>query len=208
MVEGLFTETFRRATRQQATDGCSTPLPYQVALATEGPSMPVLLDVPTGLGKTAGAVLAWLWRRRISIRGPTCAPRHPEDLCIASLCGCSSSKLTARPGGGCENPESSGRPPNENRPNSDPCPTEISGNIQLPFICCWAAMKIRLGFVAGARRDPDWDAGHAPFPRSQSRLFRRTRAMAARIRLSEQRLCLGVRRNPDHGYGTRHQPAV
>ena len=67
MSEGLFTETFRRATRQQATDG-HTPLPYQVSLATDGHVMPVLLDVPTGLGKTAGAVLAWLWRRRFDPR--------------------------------------------------------------------------------------------------------------------------------------------
>jgi hypothetical protein len=67
MSEGLFTETFRRATRQQATDG-HTPLPYQVSLATDGHAMPVLLDVPTGLGKTAGAVLAWLWRRRFDPR--------------------------------------------------------------------------------------------------------------------------------------------
>src|ERR1017187_1941456 len=67
MSDSLFIETFRKATRQQATDG-HTPLPYQVNLATDGQAMPVLLDVPTGLGKTAGAVLAWLWRRRFDPR--------------------------------------------------------------------------------------------------------------------------------------------
>lgn len=39
------------------------PYPYQERLACAEP-FPELLDVPTGLGKTAAAVLAWLWRRR------------------------------------------------------------------------------------------------------------------------------------------------
>lgn len=39
------------------------PYPYQERLACEEP-FPELLDVPTGLGKTAAAVLAWVWRRR------------------------------------------------------------------------------------------------------------------------------------------------
>ena len=43
----------------------SSPYHYQTRLATdyEG-GLPSLLHVPTGLGKTAAAVLAWLWRRR------------------------------------------------------------------------------------------------------------------------------------------------
>jgi len=42
-----------------------SPYHYQTRLATdyEG-GLPSLLHVPTGLGKTAAAVLAWLWRRR------------------------------------------------------------------------------------------------------------------------------------------------
>ena len=43
-----------------ATDGCR-PYPYQQRLATDG--LPELLRVPTGAGKTAAAVLPWLWRR-------------------------------------------------------------------------------------------------------------------------------------------------
>lgn len=39
------------------------PFPYQEALATEK-APPRLLRIPTGLGKTAAIVLAWLWRRR------------------------------------------------------------------------------------------------------------------------------------------------
>jgi CRISPR-associated endonuclease/helicase Cas3 len=50
-----FPEFFRRATSND-------PFPYQVRLAT-AELLPELLDIPTGLGKTAAAVLAWLWRR-------------------------------------------------------------------------------------------------------------------------------------------------
>ena len=39
------------------------PFPYQERLAT-APEIPILLNVPTGAGKTAAAVLGWLWRRR------------------------------------------------------------------------------------------------------------------------------------------------
>ena len=45
-----------------ATDGYR-PFPFQVRFAT-GPSLPNLVKVPTGLGKTAMAVLGWLWRRQ------------------------------------------------------------------------------------------------------------------------------------------------
>lgn len=45
----------------EATD--STPYPYQIELAC-APELPELLDVPTGLGKTAAAILGWLFRRR------------------------------------------------------------------------------------------------------------------------------------------------
>lgn len=49
---------------QQATAGRS-PFPYQIQLAC-GSELPQLLDVPTGLGKTAAAILSWLFRRRRS----------------------------------------------------------------------------------------------------------------------------------------------
>lgn len=42
------------------------PFPYQERLATVGDTVPQLLNVPTGLGKTAAAVHAWLWRRRFA----------------------------------------------------------------------------------------------------------------------------------------------
>ncbi len=46
---------------QQATG--HAPYPFQIRFACD-PTWPALVDVPTGLGKTAMAVLGWLWRRR------------------------------------------------------------------------------------------------------------------------------------------------
>ena len=46
-----------------ATAGGS-PYPYQERLATDGATVSHLLNIPTGLGKTAAAVLSWVWRRR------------------------------------------------------------------------------------------------------------------------------------------------
>jgi CRISPR-associated endonuclease/helicase Cas3 len=64
----MFRELFTHAT-------CgSEPYPYQERLATVGDALPVLLDVPTGLGKTAAVLLAWIWRRRFaadSVRSQT-----------------------------------------------------------------------------------------------------------------------------------------
>lgn len=52
-----FTEFFKAATCGLAA------FPYQVALA-EIKELPWALNAPTGAGKTAAAVLGWLWRRR------------------------------------------------------------------------------------------------------------------------------------------------
>ena len=54
-----FEAMFRQAT------GNPVSLPYQKRLALEFP-FPTLLDVPTGLGKTAAAILAWVWQRRFA----------------------------------------------------------------------------------------------------------------------------------------------
>jgi len=51
-----FDEFFRQATKVE-----SCPYDYQRRLASD--AWPDLLDVPTGLGKTAAVVLAWLWKR-------------------------------------------------------------------------------------------------------------------------------------------------
>ena len=48
----------------RATNGAE-PYPYQERLATRA-EMPHLLSVPTGVGKTAAAVLSWLYRRRFA----------------------------------------------------------------------------------------------------------------------------------------------
>lgn len=47
----------------QAVGDNRQPYPYQERLAC-GPDLPELLDIPTGLGKTAAAILGWLFRRR------------------------------------------------------------------------------------------------------------------------------------------------
>ena len=51
-----FESLFRDATGYE-------PYPYQVAVATTG-TLPSVLSVPTGMGKTAAVLMAWLWRRR------------------------------------------------------------------------------------------------------------------------------------------------
>jgi len=54
-----FSKLFAKAT------GAAGPYPYQDCFAT-GQVLPQLLSVPTGVGKTATAVLGWLWRRRFA----------------------------------------------------------------------------------------------------------------------------------------------
>ncbi len=51
------------------------PFPYQVRVATEG-DLPDLIDAPTGAGKTAAVVLAWLWRRHFGPVGPEAVSRR------------------------------------------------------------------------------------------------------------------------------------
>ena len=47
-----------------ATEGLD-PYPYQTELATAS-ELPSLIEIPTGMGKTAAVILAWLYRRRFS----------------------------------------------------------------------------------------------------------------------------------------------
>ena len=55
----------------QAFDGAATPFAYQRALAQR--DWPDALIAPTGVGKTAAVVLAWLWKRATA---PETAPRR------------------------------------------------------------------------------------------------------------------------------------
>jgi CRISPR-associated endonuclease/helicase Cas3 len=52
-----FTTFFKQATK-------CTPFPYQGRLADPASTLPELLQVPTGTGKTAAVVLSWFWRRK------------------------------------------------------------------------------------------------------------------------------------------------
>jgi CRISPR-associated endonuclease/helicase Cas3 len=62
-----------------AMAGCR-PYPYQQRLATE--PLPELLRVPTGAGKTAAAVLPWLWRR---LTFPAADPQSTYDRLVYVL---------------------------------------------------------------------------------------------------------------------------
>ena len=66
---GSFADFFRAATAGP------DPYPYQVRFA-EAPTLPHLLRAPTGAGKTAAAVLGWLWR----LQNPEPFPNTPRRL--------------------------------------------------------------------------------------------------------------------------------
>ena len=58
MAFGTFAEMFEKATG-------NAPYPYQARMATAA-EIPSLVSVPTGLGKTAAAIVGWVWRRRLA----------------------------------------------------------------------------------------------------------------------------------------------
>ncbi len=58
-----YLEFFKQATRSEKAPAGLDPFPYQSRLVQK--DWPDLLDVPTGLGKTAAVVLAWLYKRRV-----------------------------------------------------------------------------------------------------------------------------------------------
>ena len=57
MAEYRFDQFWQTATGKEV----EAPFPYQLRLATR--AWPDLLKVPTGLGKTASVVLAWIYKR-------------------------------------------------------------------------------------------------------------------------------------------------
>jgi CRISPR-associated endonuclease/helicase Cas3 len=57
-----FNDFFRLAMTENAIE-VAVPYPYQCRLASD--PWPDLLDIPTGMGKTAAVTLAWVWKRRI-----------------------------------------------------------------------------------------------------------------------------------------------
>lgn len=76
MMELSYDEFFARAMSRDSVEGAAYP--YQRALATEA-ELPELVCVPTGCGKTAALVLAWLWRRLLHPDGDIRA-RTPRRL--------------------------------------------------------------------------------------------------------------------------------
>ncbi|MBI5329416.1 MAG: CRISPR-associated helicase Cas3' [Betaproteobacteria bacterium] len=57
-----FERFFQQATAMPESSGGISPYPYQSKLAES--DWPDLLNIPTGMGKTAAVTLAWLWKRR------------------------------------------------------------------------------------------------------------------------------------------------
>lgn len=74
----IYEDFFKRAYASEAK--AFAPYSYQKRLATQ--EWPDLLDVPTGLGKTAAVTLAWLWKRgwRLGSRANTPSSDTPRRL--------------------------------------------------------------------------------------------------------------------------------
>lgn len=68
----MFDNFFKLATSSSDEPQGRTPYPYQTAFAEDG-ELPDLLNVPTGVGKTATSILGWLYRRRTK---PESTPRR------------------------------------------------------------------------------------------------------------------------------------
>jgi CRISPR-associated endonuclease/helicase Cas3 len=71
-----YTHFFRTATGHE-------PYPYQIRLGQE--PWPKLLDIPTGMGKTAGVALAWAWKRGLRPGGE---PEKPDAYTPRRLVWC------------------------------------------------------------------------------------------------------------------------
>lgn len=67
-----YAEFFRHATRTVKQPNGLDPFAFQCRVAEE--PWPELIDVPTGMGKTAAVVLAWLWKRGWREGGREAAP--------------------------------------------------------------------------------------------------------------------------------------
>ena len=58
-----FKKFFEQATQTEKNPSGLSPYAYQVELATDD-SIPTILSIPTGCGKTEAAILSWLWHRK------------------------------------------------------------------------------------------------------------------------------------------------
>src|SRR5208282_1005723 len=58
-----FDKFFAKATSDAAHPNGREPFDYQRRLALDPKCQSRLIEIPTGLGKTAAVILAWLWNR-------------------------------------------------------------------------------------------------------------------------------------------------
>lgn len=85
----MFDKFFKQATSSVDEPHGRSPYPYQEVFAEDG-ELPDLLNVPTGVGKTATAILGWLYRRR---ERPESTPRRlvyclPMRTLVGQTCDC------------------------------------------------------------------------------------------------------------------------
>ncbi len=79
MQFSTFSEMFSEATKSEATK--FGPFPYQVAFA-QASDLPHLVRAPTGAGKTATAILGWLWRHRFATEEQRAATPRRLVYCL------------------------------------------------------------------------------------------------------------------------------
>ena len=141
MESKTFQQMFKDATKG------NQPFPYQITFAGAA-QLPELLNVPTGAGKTATAILGWLWRRcftgDLAVRAACRAAWF-----IACPCACSWNK-----------------PAKKRRPGSSTWDSKKKSM----SIFSWAARTPRLGSGTRTRGHSHRHTGHASIPRSQPRL--------------------------------------
>ncbi len=210
-----FAALFRQAT------GNPVPLPYQEYLALGNP-FPTLLDVPTGLGKTAAAILSWIWRRRFAEASIACdTPRRlvyclPMRVLVEQtftealkwlhrlglLAGTAEWTEVGADGlptnqaqlARVENGESRGYRADPGCNQLDGWASKNGDHGKQPIaIHLLLGGEDGLGAVAGTRCGLDRYARHAALPRDEPGLRRWPRTVAAGVRTSEQRLPVGLR---------------
>ena len=76
-----FADFFRQATSPSLGEKGLAPYPYRITFA-EADTLPELHNVPTGVGKTAAAILGWLYRRSYVDHANKTSTPHRLEYCL------------------------------------------------------------------------------------------------------------------------------